>query len=98
MEVTIRFADGSELTAEQNGTSYIVDEAPEFPEDLTDVEIEGEDGTVTIEDAQIVECAAIPGDTRYWFTIIPRMRDLGEEVDQTKADIDYLAAMTGVEL
>lgn len=98
MEVTIRFSDGTEITAEQNGTTYIVDEEPTFPEDLSEVEIEGEEGTTTIENAEIIECAKVPGDERYWFTVIPQTRNLEEEVDQTRADLDFIAAVTGVEL
>ena len=97
MEV-IRFKDGTEITAEKNGTTYIVAEKPKFPDDLSEVTIEGQYGTETIKNAQIVEAAKTPGDTRYWFVIVPTPRNLAEEVNQDRADIDYIAAMTGVDL
>ena len=96
--VTITFEDGTELTAERNGTSLIVDEKPDFPEEIGDVEIAGEDGTQTIENAQFIECAPVPGDTRYWFMFIPTTRDVDGELDQQRADIDYIAAVMDVEL
>lgn len=59
--VKIIFSDGTEIVAEQNGTCYIVDEKPDFPEDLSTVII----GEQVLENVALVECASIDG--RYWF-------------------------------
>ena len=61
-KVTIVFADGTELEVEKNGTCFIVDEEPEFPEDLSVVEA----GDRTYVNAFVIECASV--DNRYWFT------------------------------
>lgn len=37
---TITFNDGSTLEVEQNGSTFVTDTKPDFPEDLTDIEIE----------------------------------------------------------
>ena len=88
--VTIRFADGTELEAEQNGSCFIVDEEPAFPADLSTVTISGETDEV-IENAEIVECASV--DERYWFAIIAIS---AEEIarEKTDAQIMYTALMT----
>ncbi len=39
--VKIIFLDGTEIEAEKNGSSYIVDEKPRFPNDLSEVSITG---------------------------------------------------------
>ena len=40
MEVaTIRFSDGTEIEAEVNGTCFIVDEKPEFPDNFEEIVI-----------------------------------------------------------
>ncbi|MCR5777251.1 MAG: hypothetical protein K6G84_07550 [Lachnospiraceae bacterium] len=86
----ITFKDGSVITAEKNGSCYIVDSAPEFPEDLNNITIEGEVNT-TIAHGQLQECASVDG--RYWFTIL----DVPEEVINTKnreAQVMYTALMT----
>ena len=62
----ITFNDGTVIAAEKNGNCFIVDEKPDFPEDLTDIIIEGEEIN-TVENGRIVEAASIDG--RYWFTI-----------------------------
>jgi len=96
--VTIIFEDGTEINAERNGTSLITAEKPDFPEELGMVIITGEDGEESIPDAEVLECAPIPGDERYWFMFVPRTRNLEEEVDQQRADLDFIAAVTGVDL
>lgn len=71
-EVTIIFADGSELTAEQNGECFICPLKPSFPEDLSTVRIEGET-TREIDNAVLIECASVDG--RYWFTFVEESPD-----------------------
>ena len=68
MEATIRFKDGTEIKAEQNGNSLIVSAKPTFPEDLSVVTIITEESTQEIDDAILVECASV--DNRYWFAFI----------------------------
>ena len=65
--VVVIFKDGSEIEAELNGNSLIMDEKPFIPEDLSVVRIHGDQGTdITFKDAELVECASVDG--RYWFT------------------------------
>lgn len=89
--VTITFSDGTSINAEQNGTSYIVNSKPDFPTDLTEVSVSGEDGDITLANVQIIECASV--DSRYWFG----MRELSaEELAKatSEAQILYTALMT----
>lgn len=95
-EVKIRFTDGTEIEAEKNGSSYIVDVEPDFPDDLSEVEIETDQGTETVENAMVVKCAGT--DARYWFTIIPKSINLADEIAQLRADTDYIAAIQDIDL
>lgn len=61
----IKFNDGTVLEAEVNGSSYIVDGKPDFPEDLSSVTIQSDNGAQVIEDARLIECYS--NDGRYWF-------------------------------
>jgi len=89
----IVFNDGSVLNAEQNGTNYIVNSKPAFPEDLTNITIEGALGTSTIENGMIVECFAL--DNRYWFTIVekPQSEVLKEQILDLECIISDLLKM-----
>ena len=62
--VKIIFNDENYVEAEQNGDCYIVDEKPQFPHDLSNVTIEGEE-IVHFDNAKLIECASVDG--RYWF-------------------------------
>jgi hypothetical protein len=64
----ITFKDGTVINAEKNGSCFIVDEKPSFPEDLKEITIEGEGGTTEIGNGRIVESASVDG--RYWFAVI----------------------------
>lgn len=93
--VKITFNDGTKITAEVNGNSYIVDEKPEFPEDLTDVVIEKNGEEKTIKDARIVECASIDG--RYWFAII-EIPEQERILTHLQSSVDYIAMMADIDL
>lgn len=69
---TITFRNGTQLTAEQNGTCFITEEKPTFPMPLGTVTIEG-DEPHTFEHAKLIECASADG--RYWFTFIETSQD-----------------------
>lgn len=93
---TIKFKDGSEIAVEINGNSYIVDAAPSFPADLTDVVIKKEDGSEeTIAFAELVECASVDG--RYWFALaeIPEQIRMQRDIN---SKIEYLSMMTDVDI
>lgn len=94
-KVTIVFADGTELEAEKNGTCLIVDEKPEFPEDLSKLTVTEDGKDTVIENAEIVECAPI--DKRYWFAII-EISAAVREAKQIRSNIDFIAMEVGVEL
>ena len=65
MDVRIIFRDQTEITAEQNGDCFIVSSAPEFPDDLSSVEIvSGEDRRVLLQ-ARVIPCDSVDG--RFWF-------------------------------
>lgn len=66
MQATIIFKDGDVMSVEMNGDCYITQTKPEFPEDLSTVTVQSEDGERVYHDAVLVECASIDG--RYWFT------------------------------
>ena len=86
MEAIIKFKNGDEITAEVNGSCYVVDKKPSIPKDLTDVTITENGQGTTIEDAIFVECASV--DNRYWFTLIekPENQKQAEEIALLKAD------------
>lgn len=64
VQITI---DNYTFTAEQNGTCYIVDVKPDFPDDLSTVIVAGDDplSNYTYHNAELIECYSIDG--RYWF-------------------------------
>lgn len=65
----IMFNNGTELLAEQNGTTFSVSKKPDFPEDMSNITIEGESTTV-IENGMLVECYC--PDNNYYFSIIEK--------------------------
>ena len=83
MEAKIIFKDGSELNAELNGSSLIVGNAPAFPEDLSVVTVQSEEGNTVYQNAFVQTCASIDG--RYWFSFVEEneldrtLRELREE-------------------
>ena len=64
---TITFADNSTLSSDYNGDCFITDEKPDFPDDLSVIEIDriGEEEE-TLYNAELMECASADG--RYWFS------------------------------
>lgn len=94
--ITIALSNGTELTGlELNGNNYISPEKlteDTFADGLSPVVINGEEH----EQMALVQCIQ-HADSRTWFIL----RDVtAEEVAQAKlrADIDFLALMTNVEL
>ena len=85
-KVTITFADGESIEADRNGGSFIVD-VPFVHGDLSEVTIEGEEETIVLRNAELLECASVDG--RNWFTLreIPAEKI---EAEQLRADVDYL--------
>ena len=73
MEVIIKFKNGEQITAEQNGNCYILDDAPEFPDDLTEVRVAGNDGEQVFHYVIIQEAASVDG--RYWFCMVEESAD-----------------------
>lgn len=65
MEAKIIFKDGTELTAEKNGDCLILTQKPSFPDDLSTVTVQAEDGVREYHNALLIECESI--DNRYWF-------------------------------
>lgn len=68
--VTITFNNNTVLNVEQNGSTFVLEEKPNFPEDLTDVMISSENGTQHISNGLVVECYA--PDSKFYFTIIEK--------------------------
>jgi hypothetical protein len=82
---TIIFKDGTELSVKKNGTCFILDEKPTFPDDLSVVIIRDEKGENVINDALLIECASVDG--QYWFSFIEEdkkekeIRELREDME-----------------
>ncbi|MBQ7615677.1 MAG: hypothetical protein IJU77_11575 [Butyrivibrio sp.] len=96
MEVaTIRFSDGTEIEAEVNGTCFIVDEKPEFPDNFEEIVITEGESEKTIEHGRLLECASV--DDKYWFAIeeIPEQERILEEM---QANMLYIAMMADIDL
>ena len=68
MEAKITFANGSELTAEMSGNCFIVNEKPDFPEDLSEVTVESGEGEKVYQNVIVQECAHV--DDKYWFAFV----------------------------
>ena len=59
MQVTITFKDQTELSAEKNGTCYILPEKPQFPKDLSIITVT-EGNNTRIYKMKIFFCVAAP--------------------------------------
>ena len=94
--VTVKFKDGTQIAAEKNASTYIVDVRPAFPKDLSEVKIVGADGMeATLKNATVVDCASVDG--RYWFCFSEEPEAVRKE-KQLQAWIEYIAMMTDIEL
>ena len=99
MEAKIIFKDGTDITAEKNADCYIINSKPEFPEDLSNIIIESEEGNKEFEHALLIECAGT--DKRYWFAFIEEspydrtIRELCEENEMLENAIVELAEIIG---
>lgn len=99
MEVTITFVDGTELTVRKNGDCFIADEKPAFPDDLSVVTVESEEGSQIFYDAIVQECASVDG--KYWFAFLEEsaeektIRELREENAMLEDAIIELAELIG---
>ena len=93
--VSITFNDGKIIEAIKNGTCYIVDEKPEFPDDLTDISIEESNSTTYIKFGKIVDIQS--NDSRYWFAI-DVVSEAERANEQLRADIDYIAMEMGIDI
>lgn len=87
----IIFNDGTVINAKRNGSCFITDKKPVFPDDLTGIRVEGE-ASATFENGMIVECASV--DDKYWFTIVEVSADELERqrVDETIMELSELVA------
>ena len=68
MEAIIRFKNGEMIEAEQNGNTFITNEVPAFPLDLSEVHVLT-DGQETVLHYVMIEEAA-GDDGRYWFVMV----------------------------
>ena len=90
MEATIKFKNGDEITAQVNGDCFITNAKPEFPDDLTNLEIT-KDGQVTvILEAMLIECASVDG--KYWFSFMEKPLNIrqAEEIEKLKNENEML--------
>ena len=90
MEAIIRFKDGTEITAEVNGDSYITESKPDFPSNTKGLTVEKESGTTEYEDALLFDCASADG--KYWFGIIEKPLEVkkAEKIAMQEAQIQFL--------
>ncbi len=95
MEARITFKDGSYIIAEQNGNCFILNETPDFPEDLSEVTVHsGEDVTV-LHYVMIQEAASVDG--RFWFCMVeesPEDRQIREQAERIAFLEDCLMEMS----
>lgn len=61
----ITFVNGLVLNAMLNATTFIVDEKPDFPDDLSEVTVEMENGTTVYHNAKIMEAYSDDGKYRF---------------------------------
>lgn len=85
-KVKLIFTDGTEIDAVQNASTYITKKRPDFPDDLTEITVEGENGTTVYRNAEIMEAYAT--DKRCWFGI----KEI-TPAEQLRADVDYLLCL-----
>lgn len=90
MEATIKFNDGTEITAKVNGSCYITEKKPAFPADLTGLVIEEDGSAKEYENAVLVECASVDG--KYWFSFIekPEEQVLKEQIARLQMQNEFL--------
>ena len=96
-KVTITWGDGSTTEAELNGNSYAV--AKKFePTDLSEVKKKKKEGTVTMINPIFIETAKL--DKRFWFSFVERTESdiMKEQLAKQRADIDYIAIVSDIEL
>ena len=91
----IVFKNGTEIEAEVNGSSFIMDTKPEIPADLSEVTITEKDNTRILKHAEVQECAAI--DSRYWFALYETPENVLKE-RKMQSDIQYIAMMADIDL
>lgn len=95
----IIFNDGTEINPEQNGNSFIMDEPVVFPDDLSEVTVDNEQGTKVLHNVTATECASVDG--RYWFALIEEgpqervIRELRAENEILEGAIAELAEIIG---
>ena len=68
MEAIIAFKNGTTIRALQNGSCFIMDEIPEFPDDLSTVTVRSGDEETVLHFVMVQEAASI--DDRFWFCLV----------------------------
>ena len=68
MEAIIRFKNGEMIEAEQNGNTFITNEVPEFPADLSEIYVLVDGQESVLHYVMIEEAASVDG--RYWFVMV----------------------------
>ena len=95
MEATIIFKNSQRITAEQNGNCFIMNEAPVFPADLSEVRVVNEEGERVLQYVIIQEAASIDG--RFWFCFVEESatdRRLREQEEKSVFIEDCLMEMS----
>lgn len=99
MEARITFVNGDVLRVEKNGDCFINSVKIGFPDDLTLVVVQSDEGVREYHNAQVQECAALDG--RFWFTFVEEseqartIRELREENEVMAGAILELAELIG---
>lgn len=84
----IIFKNGTEISAEINGNCFVTNQAPEFPDDLSEVTVQTETEERTLIDVSVQECASVDG--KYWFTFLEKTPEQKEK-ESLLADIEAQA-------
>ena len=77
MMVTITYDDGISFEAELNGTTYITDSNPYFPEGRFNARITGERYAAAVYNVEPVELPSPDG--RYWFFFLPYSQEAARQ-------------------
>lgn len=91
----IMFLDGTELETDHNGSCFIVDTKPQFPNDLSEVVVnitsEIKEETNTFHNVTVQECYSVDG--RYWFGFLEIPAETIKAMEN-EAQTYYTAMMT----
>lgn len=73
MNAHIIFNDKTEVIVEQNGSCFVLNKKPAFPDDLSAITIISDEEIISLNNCKVQECSSTDG--KYWFTLIPETKE-----------------------